>query len=285
MLIAWIFWDDLKPQAGFAFPEIPKESEMIDFIGEKKNSIFGLCPYLGQKADPGTAFSYPSELNYCYHARPMASVELEYQAEYCLASRFPECEEYVSDPHAPLPVNFHHSSGGRTTERRGKFKWVWIIALGLVGIIAAWLLIARGRSLGQTTVDPTVIPGSTATKLEIPTGLSQTRTPIPTAPPTPASTPTLRPLMGLETLLGIDLRFVIVQVKDGDSLELIAGRHNTTAAALLACNYRMPVPLIPGWAIVVPLNFTDMQGIPVFEIYSVTKEISLVDLKRSFPLI
>jgi LysM repeat protein len=145
----------------------------------------------------------------------------------------------------------------------------------VLGIIVVWLLITRGKGFGLFSGAPTGITESTQTSTEIP---SPTTTSNPSPTPTLAGTATLRPLLGLETPLGIDHKFLIHQIQEGDSFNRIAGDYDTTVAALLASNYRLPSPLIPGWAIVVPLNFVDRQGFPAFEVYSVTEEISLEDL-------
>jgi len=156
---------------------------------------------------------------------------------------------------------------------------VWGIILVVVATIVVWLLFTQGEVFGQFQGAPTGTTESTETSTGIPTtNLSSTRTPILTPIPTLTGIATIRPILGPETPLGIDHKFLIHQIQEGDSLDRIAGQHGTTVAALLAINYRLPSPLVPGWAIVVPINFVDTQEFPVFEVYSVTEDISLADL-------
>jgi LysM repeat protein len=157
--------------------------------------------------------------------------------------------------------------------------WSWGIILVALVIIVAGLLFTRGGGFGQFQDAPTGTTESTETSTQMSsTDLSLTTTPVLTPTPTLAGTATLRPLLGLETPLGIGQKFLIHQIQEGDNLDRIAGQHGTTVAALLAINYQMPSPLIPGWTIVVPINFMDIQEYPAFEVYGVTEDISLADL-------
>jgi hypothetical protein len=248
-------------------------STMID----EKNSKYRICPYLGQRTDPETALSYPSDLNYCIHSKPMAAIELDHQEEFCLTSGYKNCDEYRSTPDAPLPAGLHTSAKSLSRRSRGIGKWIWgIIVISLV-IIAAWQVTSHLKDINQIIVIPTKIMVITETSTEIASNvLAPTSTP--TIAPTFVGTATTRPFLGLDIPLGIDHKFAIVQIQAGDSLDRIANKHGTTVTALLACNYRIPSPLTQGWAIIVPINFVDMQGIPAFEAYHVAEVISMKDL-------
>ncbi len=244
---------------------------------EDKNRKYRICPYLGQRSDPGTAFSFPSEFNCCYHAKRVAAIAVGHQEQFCLTSGYPNCEEYITEPDALLPAGLHAFYGRRSRKRNVNGKWLWGAILVVLMIIVTWLLITRGRSSGQFPAAATVTIESTETSTEItPTVLSPTKPPTPS--PTSEDTPTSRPLLRLEKPLGINHEFMIHQIQDGESLDLIAAKHGTTVETLLACNYRLPTPLLTGWKIVIPLVNIDTQGLPAFEVYNVTKEISMVDL-------
>jgi LysM repeat protein len=241
-----------------------------------------ICPHLGQRSDPGTALSYPSGMNCCTHAKPVASIDLAHQENYCLTNSYPDCKEYNSEPEAPLPAGLYGSARRNLDNGRGFGKWPWvIIALVGLGIIAAWLLLNRGMiATGRATDTP---PGMTAIATETVmmatvTINAPTPTIFTTITPTKERTATTRPLLGLEIPLGLDYRFVIHQIQNGDSLSKIAANHGTTVEALVAINSRLPSPLLPGWVIVVPLNVVDVQALPAFEVYHVTETISLGDL-------
>lgn len=249
---------------------------------EEKNWSYELCPYLGQRADPGTALSYPSVLNRCYHSKSVSAIDLRYQEELCLTTAHRNCKEYAKDRKAAFPVALNNSSGGRSRKKLGNKRGILglivpgIVLVGL-GAIAVWQYINTRQGFHLILGESTGTTEYTKTSTELsPTFLSPTITLTPV--PTFVETITSRPLLGLETPLGIDNKFEIHQVLEGESLELIAGKHGTTVTALRACNYRLPSPLLPGGTIVVPLNFVNMQGLPAFEVYNVTAETTLQDL-------
>jgi len=244
---------------------------------EEKDWENKICPFLGQRSDPRTAFAYPSVLNCCFHAKPVADIDLGHQEEFCLTSGYPNCEEYGLEPGAHLPAELHTSHGRRSHKERGNYRWVWGLILIVLVIVIAWLLITRGRGSSQISSTPTPMIEYTETSTELtPTVLSPTKSPTPS--PTYEDTPFSRPLLRLEIPLGINHEFMIHQIQDGESLDLIAAKHGTTVATLMACNYRLPTPILTGWKIVVPLVNIDTQGLPAFEIYNVTENISLKDL-------
>jgi hypothetical protein len=243
----------------------------------EKNWIQRICPYLGNKIDPGTALSYPSALNFCYHARKVAPIDLGHQAELCLTNGYPSCLEYARDPEAALPTAYTDSSAGRTRKIPVKNIWVLSIILLGLGIIAAWWLFNRPEGSGNPLIGSTVTFESTETYLASTfTFLPQTDTPV--NDPTIAITATSRPALELDTPLGLDHKYIIHQVHEGETLSLIASQYGTTRDVLQASNYLIPSPIWLGWAIVVPVNMVDAQGLPVFEAYGVTEEISLEDL-------
>lgn len=244
---------------------------------EWKNRI---CPYLGQKTDQETAISYPSPLNGCTHAHPMASIELGHQERYCLTSSFETCAEYSATPGTKLPEGLFYSS--RSNDKLSRWgKWVvGGLFLGLF-IALGWFVIKGGNfqfmspPVSTTTMTPTGVVGDLENRTPVATIFPTLEN---TIPPTPPGTATTHPLLGLNTPLGLDGKFVIYQIQNGDSLGRIAGQYGTTLEAIQAINLRLGSPLLPGLKIVVPLNIIDVVGMPIFEIYSVSEEIRLVDL-------
>lgn len=172
---------------------------------EEKNWKYRICPYLGQRSDPGTALAYPSVSNRCYHAKPVTAIDLGRQEEFCLTTGYPNCKEYATEPDAALPGAHHGSSGSRSRKKRGNIKWLLgMIVLGIVlvilGIIVAWQFITRGEVFDQYSGGPTGITESTETSMEsTSTFLSPTTTPRPA--PTFVDTATPRSPLGLETPL------------------------------------------------------------------------------------
>ena len=247
-------------------------------------SKFRICPFLGQRDDKDTALSYPSVLNCCSHTLPVTAIDFEHQEEFCLSAKFLKCERYLVDPGNPSQTVIKISALKRSFQALGDRKWLWGIYLLVLGIIIALQFISQGSGFGKTP------PQTGMTRLmQTNTNQKNTDTNIPltetanipitiSLTPTSTSSVTPRPLLSLDTPLGIDHKFMIYQIKDGDSLDRIAGKHGTTVVALLSVNYRLHSPLIAGWAIVVPLFGNEAQSLPSFEVFSVTQPTTLSDL-------
>jgi LysM repeat protein len=252
-------------------------------MNEDKNWQNRICPYLGQRSDPETAISYPSGMNYCTHAKPIVAINLSHQEYFCLTKGYLDCEEYNSDPDAPRPPRLLNSSHRHARKEKRNGKWLWAVLLLGLGIVIFWLLLTKGGTLGALTGKPArATASSTATRMAITLPEpSNTPTFVPTLTPTQAGTATSRPVLGLETPLGIEHKFVIHQIQEGDSLSRIASQYGTTMAAIQAVNYRLNLPLLPGggWSIVVPVNFVDVQGFPPFEVYTMISAKEVASLK------
>jgi LysM repeat protein len=101
---------------------------------------------------------------------------------------------------------------------------------------------------------------------------------------TPAITSTVAAIHALETPFGVDYQFVIHRVKKGESLALLSSRYGTTEDAIKAVNYQLPNPLTVNFMIVIPVDIVDVQGLPSFEVYKVSKSISLGDLAKQLQI-
>lgn len=54
-----------------------------------------LCPYLGSRIDPDTAFSYATPENLCFRAEPVSSIELSHQERFCLDKTYTHCPIFL----------------------------------------------------------------------------------------------------------------------------------------------------------------------------------------------
>jgi hypothetical protein len=252
-----------------------------------------VCPFLGLIDDPATALSFPSPHNRCFHAKPVQPVSLKYQGTYCLASEYTNCEEYLRKADTPLParMRFEPNARGRTT--LGKTGvWILLFVLGIAAVFT-WQVLARGPLgfgiLGNpmpAVSTPVIISESGSQNLPLmETQAPSTFTPTPraTSSPTPAM-PTKNPMINsshaLETPIGNEHKFVIHRVQAGESLESIANHYWTTFDAIQAVNYNLPSPILEDWLIVIPVDQTDIQGLPAFEVYAVKTEIDVETLAQ-----
>jgi hypothetical protein len=247
-----------------------------------------VCPFLGLKDDPATALSFPSSHNRCFHARPALPVKLEFQRAYCLEINHTSCEEYNRAPDKPLPSNLRYVSGSGLREKFGN-AGVWLLLLVFIIIVLiAWQVLSRGLlgfgnpgqlgSAFSTNVVYQTLPLVATQVLDTPTPtlfLTNTPTfPIQTFAPTVVSPHVL------ETPIGVQHKLVIHRVLAGESIMSIASKYWTTVEAIQAVNYSLPIPLRIGWLIIVPINQTNVQGLPTFDAFEVSTDVAVRTLAQ-----
>jgi len=250
------------------------------------------CPFLGLEEDAATSQAFPSVWNCCHRSRPVASVQLRHQREFCLTERYSQCLVYQRHEDAPLPIHYRGSRKPPSITRGfqwGKFSVV--LAAGIAVLILALGILNRSStpSLERTasrTSGPRVEPTATETaqvKTHIPTpsrtlaaagvleaatmSFAASRTAI--ASRTPAST--LPPSSHqLEMPISTDRKFVLHQFKGGDTFSQYAEKYGTSVDAILAVNHDLQSPLWIDTVIVIPVGFTNVEGLPGFDSYQVT---------------
>lgn len=235
------------------------------------------CPHLGLADDPQTALAYPSEWNLCYHCRPARPADLEHQSRYCLAPGHSACPIFLAAGGAAMPAALRLQATRRSRRRPAiVFALLALLALTLGG--AAWMAERarqEARYLGTSAVETAVMLHLQPVAGDTDTPLAGTSTATPAASDTaepPASPPgTTR---GLDQVIGRETRFIIHRIATGENIALLAERYNTTDAAIVAVNYVLPVPIWVDWVVVIPIERTDVAGLPPFEPYQVQADIT-----------
>jgi hypothetical protein len=254
------------------------------------------CPYLGLHDDRLTALAYPSAWNYCYHAVPAASVLETHQVEACLSLQYVHCPVYLSRKPASLPARLRSLAGVRS-RNDGLSKMGRLTLFLLLGALVVLVIFLGQRFLSvpeeNTTLSLiTTSPGLAAhpTPSPVAAGLGEAvplasaiAVNLPTkslmlspAPSRAASrTLTLTPIPegtcghALDIPFGRNVQFVIHRVVRGENLTLYAKQYHTSTDAILAVNHHLPLPVWEDWIIVIPVEATDVSGIPPFEPYQV----------------
>jgi len=70
---------------------------------ERKNGKALFCSYLGGVEDPQTMLAYPSNINKCHYAKPVASPSLDHQNIYCLSKNHSTCPLLQDQTKRSLP--------------------------------------------------------------------------------------------------------------------------------------------------------------------------------------
>jgi len=255
-----------------------------------------VCPFLGLKDDPATALSFPSSHNCCFHARPVLPVKLEFQRIECLTGNHTSCEEFNRAPDTPLPHNLRFKGGSVLWKTIGKVRfWILILAIIFIALIA-WQVLSRGLfglgipgySQAETAPEFSIDAGF-QTPSSSPVQAQDTPTPAPLATASPSYTietfaPTIVSSHVLETPIGIEHKLVIHRMLAGESIVSVANQYWTTVEAIQAVNYSLPSPLQIDWLIIVPINQTNIQGLPAFDVYEVKTDIAVEILAQQLSI-
>ena len=237
-----------------------------------------ICPFLGLTHDPKTPALFPTDRNCCYQVRPLRTVANHHQEQYCLAGAHQTCPIFLN-PEDALAREVLYAQGRRPRSRRLVLLALAALALLALALTAwvyrdAWL---NARFKGSLPGSPVWISTPTLGLLSTvvtPTASGFAATILPSATPThtllpPLETSSVTPLPGLGTPIGSDPAFVIHRVVAGESLTILSQRYGTTETAIRAINLMLPMPLWENWLVVVPYQFEDVAGLPLFEVYQV----------------
>ena len=127
------------------------------------------------------------------------------------------------------------------------------------------------RTQVTNTPSPTVTATITPTRVR----------PTATIAVTPTATIQAAVLLITDTELGTERKFIIHLMQDGENLDLLSKRHNTSQTAILAITYKLVAPVWAGKMIVIPIGQKDVSDLPALQPYEVTQpEVTLLDLAQ-----
>ncbi len=246
------------------------------------------CQHLGLAHDPQTHFRFAALANQCHAGTSPNHVASDHQAPYCLVANHTSCPIF-RDEARPRPPSIIGASvkGGRRQAKGTAALWPWA-TFGVLGALAVlgvgyWARFAPGSPGFGPPVSPS--PAWAETPVETPTWTlpaaplaSLTPSPQGTAPMVPSVTPRFTPSitpMPTGALVG-PYSLMVYQVRELDSLAIIAFDHKTTVAVLEHVN-GLPTPNILqiGQRLVVPFGIRTTLDLPRFEIYAVPADASL----------
>jgi len=237
------------------------------------NYVFA-CPHLGQDEDPCTYSSYASSRNFCYHSKPRTIPLLDHQSNFCLSENYPKCPVYQLDENAVFPDEFRF----RRFEFPKIIPWKWLIPLFAIIITLIIIFSFPGlRNLKFLTPEQdntTIFAGNQILNTTTPNPLLGT-TPSMVEKPTITQAPSASPVLetgtpsndphGLDEPIGVTHRFVIHRIQEGESLGNLAAQYDTSLQAIQDVNYFLPDPVWIDWLVIIPVETTDVIGLPKFE--------------------
>jgi LysM repeat protein len=241
------------------------------------------CSHLGFINDKNTAMGYPSAQNYCHNCEPPRTPRFSHQRDYCLSKNHNECPIFASTEMQRMP----RKSCGTPEKVSGIEKaivWFFSISLAMLFIALLWMigprLFSRFSSSNHVTPVASTIsqPSSTATRA----GGTSTPTPYPTVTKTvPAATNTPVIMRELETPFGEETELIVHQVKEGESLPVLAATYSTTVDAIRAINV-LEGTLQANSLVVIPVGRKDVTAFPRLKIEKVDQDgITLNDVAET----
>lgn len=257
----------------------------------KTEPVSTLCPHLGLRDDPGTAFAYPNLTNTCFKCRPPHTPRLEHQSAACLAAAHTQCPVYQQPAEGAFFPAELAWAGSRARQTRRFPLWGWAaVGLGLLlAGVSGWLLF---RPVASAPVPSPVVgePALLATPSLKPPKVGVTSPP-PTLTPIPptateTATPTLTPLPPQVHTLDQPVivngqAFVMHRIIDGEQLAILTKRYQTSVEVLNAINFYPPVPVWAGRVLVLAPGLLELPTIMPLDPYEVTEATRLEDLAAS----
>src|SRR5512133_527116 len=161
----------------------------------EKNAV---CPFLGMPDDPETSLDFSSAGNHCYHARPVAPVNREHQAKFCLTGDHIHCPVYASGKYVPLHAAMIEPAAALPPAAEAPHPLRKVLGIGVPVVALALLLLAQvpgvSAVLGSWTSAAPLpqdqmgipvsglfgqpVPPVTATPLPAPTGAPKEQRPL-----------------------------------------------------------------------------------------------------------
>jgi LysM repeat protein len=239
------------------------------------------CPHLGLIHDGATHMNFPSLSNQCWHCKKPGSPNLVHQRDYCLTQAYGNCVINQASKRISMPAEIRAVPSGFS-----RITWIAIVLILLVGIVIFFLsrAIFPPANILVTGEDKVAASGISVSPTETLTSLTLTiSTSTVTAAPTdnmpvtatllPSETPVLiEPLNTYEVARfpsDASRNLLVHMVKQGETLEKLASRYDTTVQSIIAVNFGLTPPAWADYPIVIPVGAKDTTVFPSFKVYVV----------------
>jgi LysM repeat protein len=210
-----------------------------------------ICPYLGLKEDPTTALDFPSEGNYCHHARPISPVKGIYQQQYCLTAKHSACPVFRAAHPRALPAVMGLPDSSQAFARRIlAIVGIPVVLTGATVLVLAWNAVNHQLAQSQALAGKGAI-------LITPAAWALLNT---QPPPTPFALPTAMPTATAQVInCPLPSGWVPYTVNPTDSLYRLSVIYGVSVDQLLQVNcLGDQTTILPGQVIYMPNNPTQI---------------------------
>ncbi len=255
-----------------------------------------LCPFLALRYDLETYSASGGRSNYCHKAAPVAPVTIERQILTCCSIEYQTCPVFIDPQAHRLPDEWVDQDVLSRHKKRSRWGVLVYIGIGLA-VLALAALSYWGGWFGFLTTPqpPAALPTNTSTEtIAFTATLTLTNTPTPrptrtsTATPTETGTPTPQPPTpgpALETPFGAPLTFLVHEVLEGESLNVIAAQYQTTPAVIRAVNNLSPTAVLRiGAILVITPGQSSPSGLPVVKAVYLTDRTLVNELAKTYSM-
>lgn len=193
-----------------------------------------VCPYLGLFDDPRSRFTFATPGHRCHAKANPAPIEPEYQRRFCLSTRYPACERFLSAKPAV--------SQGSAPVLVSRLRLTAALLTALAILLTAVLVAIRTGAIGGSPADGgapggVASPSAAATPALTPAAsLSPTVSPAPTD--TPAPTPIIHVVAPGETLSSIAVLY-------GVTVQAIQDANKIDDPSLIKAGQKLIIPAKP----------------------------------------
>lgn len=250
------------------------------------NAESEICPHLALIDDNESYAAFPSSINACYRGTNPTTPKFSHQRGCCLSPNYGNCSIYNSTEIKKFPKEMRFKSQGFIATIKpfllpGIFAILIVMVILRIAFGGEWKnkigldSISQSSMINSTTISEENPSSSTSTD-QIGDVESKTTALYPekllTKSPEIESTVKPDPILALDTPIGRDQKFIIHRVIEGESLQYLADRYYTSPQAILAVNDDLILPLWIGWIVVIPMDTTDVEGLPSFSAYQIDNE-------------
>lgn len=220
------------------------------------------CNQLGFLNDEKTAMDYPSSHNYCHQCEPPNTPGYSHQRMFCLSQNFTNCPVFASTKIGPMPKEIALVKPAKRSASKKKVVWLLVIILIVLGLVGLWLLLPQLGvnipSMGYAASMPSATPLASIGKITATVTMTEEPTATEALPTATATVPVPRLL---ETPFGLNMQFVVHQVKEGENLTALAKIYSTSVEAIKAVNV-LENTLQVNSLLVIPVDSVDVSGTP-----------------------
>jgi LysM repeat protein len=173
-----------------------------------------VCPYLGLFDDPRSRFTFATPGHRCHAKANPAPIEPEYQSRFCLSTRYPACERFLSAKPAV--------SQGSAPVLVSRLRLTAALLAALAMVLTALLVAIRTGAISGSPAPGGIASSSPASSASASLVATPGPSPSLTAPPSPTDTATPR--------------LIIHVVAPGETLSSIAVHYGVTVQAIQDAN-------------------------------------------------